>query len=281
MKLIDEYVCPLSLLPVQRHAVQHGICDHQQACRLQLSPKSMDVEHNHTLIEIHVALLAKNVEGTRGIQLQGQCNLLCFRFRLLKQLFAQCTERWDRRGFICLPVYLSNTAVNNGFVLRPNTFFVDLLYKRHDELRLDYDRVVLAIAINHIHSIKPVSASSGYPDHRTEISHRFNERCVLAFRITNQDVIIRIQDEESDQFLHAERLTGSGNTKNKRRLVQQVFLIAHNQVVRDGILTEVNATLIHNLLDFKRDEYSQTLSSQCTESINLSCSNGKHGVQAV
>jgi len=38
----------LALLPVQRHAVEHGVRDHQQAGGLELGTETVNVEPRHT-----------------------------------------------------------------------------------------------------------------------------------------------------------------------------------------------------------------------------------------
>ena len=86
-------------------------------------------------------------------------------------------------------------------MLRANTLFVDLLNQRHDEFRLYDNRIVLAVAVNHIHGVQSVSATGRYADHRAEITHCFNKRRVFTFRIADQNIIIGIQHEEGNQFL--------------------------------------------------------------------------------
>jgi hypothetical protein len=38
-------------------------------------------------------------------------------------------------------------------------------------------------------------------------------------------------------------LTGAGNAQQKRRLVQKVCLVAHDEVVRNRVLTEIDTAL--------------------------------------
>ena len=78
----------LALLPVQRHAVEHGVRDHQQAGGLELGTETVNVEHHDTLVEVHIGLLAEDVQRTGGIELKGQRDLLRFGLRLLQQHIA-------------------------------------------------------------------------------------------------------------------------------------------------------------------------------------------------
>ena len=88
MELVNKDMGALALLPVQRHAVEHGVRDHQQAGGLELGTETVNVEHHDTLVEVHIGLLAEDVQRTGGIELKGQRDLLRFRLRLLQQHIA-------------------------------------------------------------------------------------------------------------------------------------------------------------------------------------------------
>ena len=86
MELVDEDVRTLAAFPVQSDTVEHRVSDDQQAGRLKLSTKAMDIEHDNSLIEVDVALFAEDVQRTGGIKLKRQSDLFCFRLWLFKQL---------------------------------------------------------------------------------------------------------------------------------------------------------------------------------------------------
>ena len=88
MELVNKDMGALALLPVQRHAVEHGIGDHQQPGGLELGTETVNVEHHDTLVKVHIGLLAEDVQRTGGIELKGQRDLLRFRLRLLQQHIA-------------------------------------------------------------------------------------------------------------------------------------------------------------------------------------------------
>ena len=113
------------------------------------------------------------------------------------------------------------------------------------------------------------------------VSHRLYQRGKLAFGITDQNIVIRVEHEEGDQFLYRERFARAGHTEDKRRLVQQRFLIAHNEVVGDGILAEVDAALVHDLLHLEGDEHSKALRRQRPEGVNAPRSDGQHRIKPV
>ena len=144
-------------------------------------------------------------------------------------------------------------------MLRADALFVDLLDQRHDELRLYDNGVVFTVPVHHVHGIEPISATGRHTDHRAETTHSFNKRCVFSLGVTDQNVIVGVQNEEGNQLLCRERLTRAGNAQQKRRLVQKICLIAHDEIVGNGIFTEVNAALIHDLLHLERHQHRKAL----------------------
>ena len=90
MELINEYMRALAAFPVERYAVQHGIRNNQMADRLQLFTQSMNVKHNHPLVQIDRAFMTENIQRTGGKQLQCKRNVLGLFFWLIEQHFTQC-----------------------------------------------------------------------------------------------------------------------------------------------------------------------------------------------
>ena len=88
MELVNKDMGALALLPVQRHAVEHGVRDNQQTCGFELGTEAVNIEHHDTLVEVHIGLLAEDIQRTGGIELKGQRDLLRFRLRLLQQHIA-------------------------------------------------------------------------------------------------------------------------------------------------------------------------------------------------
>ena len=242
----------------------------------------MDVEYHHTLIQIHIAAMTENIQGTGGEQLQRQGNLPGLFLRLFHQFFAQGAEGRDNAGFLRFLIYQSRAAVNDGLVLRADTVLVDLLHQRHDKLRLLHNRIVLAVTLHHIHGVQTVFAACGYTDDCADVAaHRLHQRGKLALRVTDENIIIGIQHEESDQFLGRKRLAGTGNAQQECRLVEKVRLVTHNQVVGNGVFPEVDTALVLNLLHLKGHEHRKALRSQGTERIDLPGTDGQHRIQAV
>ena len=113
------------------------------------------------------------------------------------------------------------------------------------------------------------------------VPHRLHQRGKLALGIADQNIVIRVEHEEGDQFLYRERFARAGHTEDKRRLVQQRFLIAHNEVVGDGVLAEVDAALVHDLLHLEGNEHGKALRRQRPEGVNAPRPDGQHGIEPV
>ena len=73
----------------------------------------------------------------------------------------------------------------------------------------------------------------------------------------------------------------AGNAQQKRRLVQKICLIAHDEIVGNGIFTEVNSALIHDLLHLKGHQYRQALRGEGSERVDFSRPDGEHRIQAI
>ena len=225
--------------------------------------------------------MAENIKGAGGEQFQGQGDTAGFTLRLLQQLFPEICQGGDCAGLCRFLVQITRTAVNDGFVLRPHALGVDALHQRHDKLRLHHNGVVLAVAVHHIHGVQTVFPASGHPDHGADIAHRFNERGVLPLRVCYENIIVRVENEERDFLLDTERLAGAGNAQPEGGLIEQVCLVAHNKVVGNGVLPEVDAAPVHDLLHLKGHEHGKALGGQGAESVDLPGADGQDGVQAV
>ena len=282
MELVNEHMGALSALPVQRNAVEHGVGDNQKAGRLQLLTQVMDIEHYHSLIQIHIAAMTKNIQGTGGEQLQRQGNLSGLFLRLFHQLFAQGAEGRDNAGFLRFLINQSRAAVNDGLVLRANAVLVDLLHQRHDKLRFLHNRVVLAVTLHHIHGVQTVFAACGHADDCADVAaHRLHQRGELALRVTDENIIIGVEHKKGNQFLGREGLAGTGNAQQESRLVEQVGFVAHDKVMGNSVFSKVDAALVLNLLHLKGHEHRKALRSQGTERIDLPAADGQHCIQTV
>ena len=118
-------------------------------------------------------------------------------------------------------------------------------------------------------------------DHGTHIPHGLHQRGVLSFGIADKNIILGVQHQEGHQFLGGEGLAGARNAQQKCGLVQQILLVAHDEVVGDGIFSKIDAALVHDLLNLKGHEHRKALRSQGAEGVELPGANGQDCVQAV
>ena len=170
-------------------------------------------------------------------------------------------------------------------MLRPHAALVDLLNKRHDKLALFHDGVLLAVALYHIHGVEAVLAARHQMGHRRFFSPQGFDQCAkFSLWIANQDVvigIIRVEHKERNQLFGAERLARARYAQQEGRLVQEVRLVAHDEIVGNGVLSKVNAAFILDFLYLEWNEYRQTLSSKGAKSIDFPRPDGQGRVQAI
>ena len=142
-------------------------------------------------------------------------------------------------------------------MLGTNAVLVNLLNQGHDELGLNHDGVTLTVTVNHIHGVQLVLATGFEGNNRGIGTQRRYQCAVFVLRVTDQNLILGGQQNIGDLLFGEEGLACTGNTKQHRGLVQQVRLIAKNEVVGDCVLSIVHTALVLDLLHLKGHEYSQ------------------------
>ena len=118
-------------------------------------------------------------------------------------------------------------------------------------------------------------------DGRCFLAQSRRQRTKFVFRVADQYIIGSVENKKSDQFLSAERFARTGHAQQERRLIQKICLIAHDEVVRDGVLPEVNAALVLYFLHLKGHEHCKALGGEGTERIDSPCADGENGIQTV
>ena len=95
--------------------------------------------------------------------------------------------------------------------------------------------------------------------HRRFFSAQGFDQCAkFSLRVTDQDVvigIIRVEHKERDQLFGAERLACAGYAQQEGRLVQEVRLVTHDEIVGNGVLSKINAAFILDLLHLEGNEH--------------------------
>ena len=122
-------------------------------------------------------------------------------------------------------------------------------------------------------------------DHGSHVpAQRLTQRTKFIFGIANQNIIVgivRVQHQKCNQLFGAEGFTGPRYAQQESRLIQKVCLVAHNEIVGNGVLSEVDAALVLNLLHFEGNEHRKALGGKGAERIDFARPNGQRGVQAV
>ncbi len=283
VELVNEDMRPLATLPVQGSTVEDGIGDDQQAGGLELGSEIVNVEHQDALVQIYGGAAAEDVQRTGGKQFHCQGNVPCFLLRLLQKLFPKRRKRWHHAGLLRLVVNCFYTAVDQRLLLRADAAVVNLLQQGQNELALGDKRIAVGVtvALHHIHGVEPILAACGDTDNGAVVAHRFDHRSILAFGITDDDVVIGVQHQEHHELLCREGLAGTRNAQQDRGLVHKVGFIDHNQVVTYSVFSIVDAALVLNLLHLEGHEHRKALRGQRSEGINLADTDRKDRVQPV
>ena len=105
-------------------------------------------------------------------------------------------------------------------MLGTDAILVDLLHQGHDKLAFFNNGVVLAVALHHIHGVQTIPAPCSHMDHCADVAaHCLHHWGKFSFRITDQNVVLGIENQKGNQFLCGEGLAGTGYAQNKGRLV--------------------------------------------------------------
>ena len=156
--------------------------------------------------------------------------------------------------------------------MRPDAVRVYLLQQGHNELGLECHGASLAVAHFHIHSVDPIGTTHGIANDRA--AQCFHQRAVLTLRVKDDNVIIGGQGDSNNQELGKEGLARAGNAQQHHGLVHQIVHVAEDQIVGNGILPEVNAPRLLNLLHLEGHEHRKALCSEGSKGIDFSCADG-------
>lgn len=155
-------------------------------------------------------------------------------------------------------VHERRALVHDRLLLRPQPAAVELLEERHDELALVDDGVLaLAVALHHIERVDVVRAPRRDADDLA--AERRDEGGVLPLGVADHDVVLGGEGDERDQLLGGEALAGPRDARHEGVRVQEPGLVAEDEVARQGVLAEVYATRVHDLLGAERHEDGQAL----------------------
>lgn len=258
VELVDEDVGAPARAPVLGHAVEHRVGDDEQPHRLELSPQVHDVVDDHAVLRVHVRRVGERVERAGGEELEREGQPARLGLRLREQLVAERDERGGLGAGAVVLVHERRAPVHDRLLLRPQPAAVELLEERHDELALVDDGVLaLAVALHHVERVDVVRAPRRDADDLA--AERRDEGGVLPLGVADHDVVLGGEGDERDQLLGGEALAGPRDARHKGVRVQEPGLVAEDEVARQGVLAEVYATRVHDLLGAERHEDGQAL----------------------
>ena len=279
MELVDDEVGSLALLGIGDDTVEHGIGDGEKSCGLQLTAKVVDVIADKAVAGVHIGLVGEYIQRAGGEQFQGKGQIPRLGLGLLLELLPESAERGDLAFLALLPVDGFHTTVDDGLLVSAHAGLVDLLDEGHDELALGSDGVLIAITVHHVHGVDAVGTVGGALDHGSLESP--GQRGVLTLGVTDENIRVRGQDERHNEELGKEGLAGAGNAKENHGLVQEGLHVAEDHVLGNGVLAQIDAALLLDLLHLKRHEHRQRLGGEGAVSADLLLTDGKHGVETV
>ena len=240
----------------------------------------MNIIGNNAIVGVHIGFMCEDVKGTGGKQLHSKGKVTGFRLRLMQQLFTEGTKGRHLAGLFLLPVHLSCTTINDGFLMCAYAVFVDLLDQRHDKLRLFHNGVIVAVALHHFHSVHTVFAACGNTHHGT--TQGTDKGRIFALRVTDQNILIRAgQRQKDDKELRKERFACARNAQQEHRLIQEVGKVTKDQIVGNGIFSKVDAAHFLYLLHLKGHEHRKAFRGKGTQGIDLSYADRQHRVECV
>ena len=280
MELIYKKVCPLALAPVLRHTVQHGIRDDQQPHCFQLPPQVHNVIDNDAVLRVHVRLMGKGVQTAGSEQLQRQRQITGFLLRLHQQLLPQNTQRRDRAAPLIGRIHGVHATVNDALLQRADAAPVQLLKEGQNKLGFVHHGIAaVAVALHHIHSVDMVGASRRNADDLA--AKRLPQRIILPLRVADENIVLRGQRKERDQFLCRKGFAAAGDAGNNGGLVQQIGPVAQQQISGDCILSVIDAARLHDLLHPEGHQRRQRFRGEGTQNIQLLHTDGQRRIQSI
>ena len=190
--------------------------------------------------------MCEDVEASGGEQLQRQGQAPGLRVRLIQQDCVQVLQGGRLPGEAPLQIVLVDlvdTAAQDGPLLRPQlTAAHDLLTQGHDKLDLQQDRVILPGVVGvDVHGVNVVGAAGGYFQHSS--AQGLDQRGIFPVRVHHQNIIgvVWVQDYAGQFILCQHGFSRAGQSDNKPAAVEEIFPIAENEVVGDGVDAVVDA----------------------------------------
>ena len=103
------------------------------------------------------------------------------------------------------------------------------------------------------------------------------ERGVLALGVAYHYVVVGRERKHSYELLGREALARARHAQHERVGVQEPRLVAQDEVARYGVLAEVHAALLHDLLHAERHEHGEALGGERAHRLDATHAYGQRG----
>ena len=242
----------------------------------------MGVEHDDPLAQIHIALMAIDIKGAGGEQLQGQGHILGHLLRLLQQLLPESRQgRCLTRSFALL-IYGSQTTVDDRLIVATQLLIVHAVDQGHDELRFGRNGVAVTIAVHHIQRIQMIlAAGTELDDFGIVAADGLDHRPILALRVENQNLIFRTHRSHGDVALCHAGFTGTRFTDKDCTGIDLVFFVTYQRRTGNSVHTEVDALLLQNLRHLEGMQHHQRGTLHGTEAVGFPTAHRQNSVHAL
>ena len=260
---------------VDGNAVPHLVLDHQHTDLFQLLAQLLDVVADDTVVDVHIALMVKHIEGAGHIDFQRRGDVLRLFLVLRPQQVVEVLQDGHilRAGVIeIVLIHQPHTAVNDGFLNRLQALFAayDQLAQRQDEVGLERQRTFIVRVVQvQIHRVNVIAAGGRNLDDLP--MQALHQGRVLGLRVADNDVIIGEQETVGDLALGAEGLAGTRGAENQSIGVFQQLAVHHDEVVGQGVDTVVQRlfAVLEKLLGGERNKDSRGTGGQPPLNLDL------------
>ena len=234
MELVDIVAGRLARLAVDGDAIPHGVLHDEHPDLFELLSQLLDVEIDDTVVDIDIRLVVEDIEGAGNIDFKRGCDVLRFFFVLLPQLVIEVFKNRHilRLGVAqILPIDQPHTAVDDGLLHRLQAVLAadDQLTEGQNEIGFKGKWVfIIAIIEVQIHWVEVVAG--GGRDFDDLPVQALYKRAILRFRVADDDVVIRDEEDIGDLALGGEAFAAARCAEDEpvRVFVKKNFFITGN-----------------------------------------------------
>ena len=283
MELIKIAPCRHAVFEVGSHRRSDKIVGDVHGNLAEVFAHTFQHKAHHAGIEVDVGRMVKEIEGARAVKLQRRCDPLGLRLRLAQQLLIQILEQRRFGRFQPqrhLPVHLTHTSVNDGFLDRLQTVPAShhQLTQRQQKIRFQGQRAIPTAHVQlDIHRGNVVRAVRRDLDDLT--AQPFHQRGIFAHRVYHDDAILRNGKKDVQQLaLGGKALAAARGAEVKAVGGFQLFAVSHDDVMGQGVHAVVEGRAIHTKLPrHKGDEDGRGAGCHAALNFNAVVAEGQRG----